>query len=108
MIGYGRVVSLRVSDCDPAGGDASAYDRRARRVRLLALFNDVILRTAIDPRLDALELRRICTEPADYANPIEPSGPGGRKIADGVARMLRAPMRTPETPAHVWGAANLA
>jgi hypothetical protein len=30
----------------------------------LALFNDVILRTAIDLRLDAIELRSVCTEPA--------------------------------------------
>jgi hypothetical protein len=30
---------------------------------------------------DALELRSICTEPADYANAIEPSGQGGLKIA---------------------------
>jgi hypothetical protein len=42
----------------------------------LALFNDVILRTAVDLRLDALELRSICTEPADSANPIEPSDQG--------------------------------
>src|SRR5215211_2674427 len=30
----------------------------------------------IDLGLDALELRAICTEPDDYANPIEPSGQG--------------------------------
>jgi hypothetical protein len=40
----------------------------------LALFNDVILRTAVDLRLDAIELRSVCTEPADYANPV---GAGG-------------------------------
>jgi hypothetical protein len=39
----------------------------------LALFNDAILRTAVDLGLDALELRSICTEPEDYASPIEPS-----------------------------------
>jgi len=56
----------------------------------LALFNDVILRTAIDLGLDALELRSICTEPGDYANPIEPSGQGGLKIARAISRAVRA------------------
>jgi len=76
---------------------------RATIARLaLALFNDAILRTAVDLRLDALELRSICTEPADYANPIEPSGPGGLKIARAIARLVgAAPGR--EEPARVWG-----
>jgi hypothetical protein len=56
----------------------------------LALFNDVILRTAADLRLDVLELRSICTEAADYANPIEPSGQGGMKIARGIAGVVGA------------------
>jgi hypothetical protein len=68
----------------------------------LALFNDVILRTAIDLRLDALELRSICTDPADYANPIEPSGQGGLKIARAIARLLGA-VETHVMPARVWG-----
>ena len=56
----------------------------------LALFNDVILRTAIDLRLDAVELRSVCTEAADYANPIEPSGHGGLKIARAIGRLVGA------------------
>lgn len=47
----------------------------------LAVFNDVIYRTANELSVPVLELRRVCTEPSDYANPIEPSGSGGRKIA---------------------------
>ena len=43
----------------------------------VALFDDVIVRTATSLGLDVLELRHICTEPEDYANPIEPSGEGG-------------------------------
>ena len=54
----------------------------------LALFNDVILRTAADRRLDVIELRAICVEAADYANPIEPSGPGGLKIAKAIVRAI--------------------
>jgi hypothetical protein len=69
----------------------------------LALFNDVILRTAIDLRLDALELRSICTEPADYANPIEPSAQGGLKIARAISRLVEAADSAAAPPARVWG-----
>jgi lysophospholipase L1-like esterase len=69
----------------------------------LALFNDVILRTAIDLRLDALELRSICTDPADYANPIEPSGQGGLKIARAISRVVGAVHGAGPPPARVWG-----
>jgi len=69
----------------------------------LALFNDVILRTAVDPRLDALELRSICTKPGDYANPIEPSGEGGLKIARAISRLV-GPLDAAGAPsARVWG-----
>lgn len=47
----------------------------------LMLFNDVILRTAFEWRLPIIDLRLVCTMPSDYANPIEPSGSGGAKIA---------------------------
>ena len=67
----------------------------------LALFNDAILRTALDLHLDAIELRAICTEPGDYANPIEPSGQGGLKIAQAVARAVGA--LDDGYPSRVWG-----
>jgi hypothetical protein len=69
----------------------------------VALFNDVILRTAIDFRLDALELRSICTEDADYANPIEPSDQGGLKIARAIARLAGA-LPAGDAPSRAWGA----
>jgi hypothetical protein len=53
--------------------------RRARTA--LTVFNDVILRSASSRRVPVVELRQVCTEPGDYANPIEPSVEGGRKIA---------------------------
>jgi hypothetical protein len=68
----------------------------------LSLFNDVILRTAVDLRLDAVELRSICTESADYANPIEPSGAGGLKIARTIAHLLGL-MPDGAPPARVFG-----
>lgn len=54
----------------------------------LALFNDVILRTAVTCGLAVLELRDICNTASDYANPIEPSGPGGMKIAAEIAAIV--------------------
>jgi hypothetical protein len=56
----------------------------------LAVFNDAILRLAGEHALPAIELRRICTEPGDYANPIEPSVQGGAKIARAIAAHVLA------------------
>ena len=42
-------------------------------------------RLATEHRVPVIELRRVCTEPADYANPIEPSVRGGGKIARAIA-----------------------
>jgi lysophospholipase L1-like esterase len=54
----------------------------------LAIFNDRILQFAFERHLTTLELRQVCSEPSDYANPIEPSGRGGKKIAIAIARAL--------------------
>jgi hypothetical protein len=51
----------------------------------LTVFNDVILRLATEQVLSVVELRLVCTDPADYANPIEPSVRGGEKIAQAIA-----------------------
>jgi hypothetical protein len=56
----------------------------------LTIFNDVILRIAFEHHLPVIDLRLICNEPVDYANPIEPSGRGGRKIAEAIARATGA------------------
>jgi hypothetical protein len=50
----------------------------------LMMFNDVILRFALERKLRVIDLRLVCTDVADYANPIEPSGVGGGKIADAI------------------------
>ncbi len=54
----------------------------------LTVFNDAILRTAIETGTAVIELRLVCSEPADYANPIEPSTRGGAKIARAITRAL--------------------
>lgn len=50
-------------------------------VTALTVFNDAIIRQAILSGLPCLDLRLICNEREDYANEIEPSSKGGRKIA---------------------------
>lgn len=47
----------------------------------LSAFNDVIIRQAALAGIPFLDLRLICSEKQDYANEIEPSSRGGRKIA---------------------------
>lgn len=65
--------------------------RHAALVKVgLAIFNDAIFRVACSIGMMVVELRLVCTEPDDYANPIEPSGRGGRKIAAAVARAIGA------------------
>lgn len=57
-------------------------------VTALTPFNDAILRSAFEAALPVLDLRLICDEDADYANPIEPSVQGGGKISRAIARLL--------------------
>ena len=66
----------------------------------LMTFNDVILRAAFTRGVDVIELRAVCTESDDYANPIEPSDTGGRKIAQAIARAMGAMASSP--PSRVW------
>lgn len=47
----------------------------------VAAFNDSILRLSLEKGLRAIDLRLVCKLAEDYANPIEPSAIGGRKIA---------------------------
>ena len=47
----------------------------------LSSFNDVIIRQAVSNGLALLDLRLVCNEADDYANEIEPSSKGGKKIA---------------------------
>jgi GDSL-like Lipase/Acylhydrolase family len=54
----------------------------------LAVFNDVILRIAIKHGLPVIDLRFICADPQDYANPIEPSSVGGEKIAQVIVALV--------------------
>jgi lysophospholipase L1-like esterase len=59
-------------------------------VTALAVFNDCIVRAAIVHRLPLLDLRFVCTEDGDYADPIEPSARGGEKISRAVAEVMES------------------
>jgi lysophospholipase L1-like esterase len=67
-------------------------DRDFQRIASTALsaFNDAILRVGFERRLTIIDLRLVCDEPADYANPIEPSSVGGAKIARAIGAAVGA------------------
>ena len=56
----------------------------------LSFFNDTIYSVANELSVPVIELRSVCDEASDYANPIEPSGTGGRKIARAIVRAIAA------------------
>jgi len=58
-------------------------------VAALASFNDVIVRQASLAGLPLIDLRYVCNEDSDYANPIEPSEIGGLKIARTIIRVVK-------------------
>ncbi len=57
-------------------------------VTALSIFNDVIIRQAIINNLPIVDLRLICNEADDYANEIEPSDKGGKKIATKILELI--------------------
>jgi hypothetical protein len=54
----------------------------------LSLFNDRITRAAFSRGLPLIDLRLICNEEGDYANPIEPSVQGGAKMARVISALV--------------------
>jgi hypothetical protein len=70
----------------------SAPDHRIIKAAL-SLFNDRISRAAFSRGLPLIDLRLICSEEADYANPIEPSVQGGAKIAAAISSLVASPER---------------
>ena len=81
---------LPVTICTIYNGAFEDPNEAARARVALMLFNDVILRVAFEHRASVIDLRLVCSERADYANPIEPSGQGGMKIAKAIVRATGA------------------
>lgn len=69
----------------------------------LSLFNDRITRAAFSNGLPLIDLRLICSDDADYANPIEPSARGGEKMARAIARLAAGPEEDWRRPLVVAG-----
>ena len=65
-------------------------DEALQRVAVagLTVFNDCIVRAAVAHGIPLLDLRLICTEEGDYANPIEPSAQGGEKISRAIVELV--------------------
>ncbi|MGH1571119.1 GDSL-type esterase/lipase family protein [Methylobacterium sp. P31] len=80
--------------------DPRYSDPQRRRLTgaALALLNDVITREVFARGLPLIDLRVLCGEDADFANPIEPSVQGGRKIAQAVAALVQAHPEHPGSP----------
>ena len=78
---------MRVVVCTIYDGRLAPELARGGRVAL-AIFNDAVQREATRAGLPVIELREVCTEAGDYANPIEPSVRGGAKIAAAIAAHL--------------------
>lgn len=92
---------LPLAVCTIYNGQFPDKDYQRQVTVALAVFNDVIIRIAAERSLTVLELRQICNEPEDYANPIEPSSIGGAKIARAIARVVTS--GPPVHGAHVIG-----
>jgi hypothetical protein len=62
--------------------------RQRLAVAALCIFNDAIIRAAFARGIPLIDLRLICDDDRDYANPIEPSARGGAKIAAAIKRVV--------------------
>ena len=74
--------------CTVYDGNFPDSDYQLRASTALAIFDDAIVRIAREKQCPLIELRHVCTSPADYANPIEPSVIGGEKIVSAIMGLL--------------------
>jgi hypothetical protein len=89
MAGAVAAAGLPAAFCTVYDTPPSLPDQRIVRTAL-ALFNDVVSRAAFARGSGLIDLRLICDEDEDYANPIEPSVRGGDKIASAIAAWASA------------------
>ena len=55
----------------------------------ISIFNDVIYRLCNEYNVKVIETRNLFTSPDDYANPIEPSSQGSKKLAEAMKASLK-------------------
>jgi hypothetical protein len=89
-------MELPTAICTIYDTPSTAPNHRVIRTAL-ALFNDVITRAAFSEGLPLIDLRLICSEDEDYANPIEPSARGGEKMAAAIARLVSGAKDEPQS-----------
>src|SRR4051794_26995973 len=91
---YGRMIEtvrhhgLPIAVCtiyDPRYPDAI---RRRLGATALCVINDAIIREAATLGVPIIDLRLVCDEDGDFANPIEPSSQGGWKIAVAIVSLV--------------------
>jgi len=91
---YGRMIEairhrgLPTAVCtiyDPRYPDAA---RRRISATALCVINDAIIREAASAGVPIIDLRLVCNENDDFANPIEPSSQGGWKIAGAIVSLV--------------------
>lgn len=106
MLALVAAAGRRIAVCtiyDPSYPDPMR--QRLARTALMVL-NDPIVRLAGRRGLPLVDLRLVCDEPADYANPIEPSVQGGEKIASAIAGMVQdSSVWSGRSTVHVGGEA---
>jgi hypothetical protein len=85
VLALGRKTAI----CTIYNGNLDPPEAEVARIALM-MFNDAILRCGFEYGLSIIDLRFVCSEKSDYANPIEPSGPGGLKIAKAIVHWLQA------------------
>ena len=74
--------------CTIYNGNFADQEFQAMARVAVAVFNDAILRLALENGLAFIDLRLVCALAEDYANPIEPSAIGGSKIAQAIWRTV--------------------
>lgn len=84
QVGLPTVVCTVYNGAFPEPDEARVIETAMR------IFDHEILDAAAERRVRVVDLRRVCDEPADYWNPIEPSERGGAKIAAALLDALGA------------------
>jgi hypothetical protein len=85
MLGEVRARMLPTAVCTIYDARFPDADQRRRAAVALTTLNDCITREVFAHELTLIDLRLVCDEDTDFANPIEPSLHGGAKIARAIA-----------------------
>ena len=85
---YPQFHSQNMERVCPDGNGVNGETFQQMAMAALANFNDAIFRQSFQLKVPLIDLRVLCDEDVDFANPIEPSAVGGQKIARAIVDML--------------------